>query len=653
MPFFKSKKNDTTKDNRSRSSSIDSNHSFKLRTIFKSSSSIDHDPSRLSPSSPQSIDGIMSKSPSPVLLHSNAANRMYLNVPSNNKKAGVVNSNEGLSSFSHIPQKKRISTIAEDHNDEIDTSENEADFDDDDGEEYDEDTTDEEEEEDHLHPIKPRFRTEHGNISHHLSTLMGYCGLVNSSNLTEIANEESKSTYSLLDSHNKIHRISRSSNDKTSVISDAQVKLINSLTKKLHSILQNKDNKSLKEGKSLHDRYGVTRNLIGRGAYGVIKIIYPVSNGKTSPDLDQQLYVVKELNRKKLKEESNAKFIERILSEFVIASTLNYKHIVETIDLMINPQDFKISQIMQCSQGGDLFSYLTTGIDIKSRPVAFMSLYEVDCFIKQIAKGLKYMHNHGVSHCDLKLENILITYKQPQPPSSSSTDPKAKIILKLSDFGKSFVFQTKFDKSEQLIPTSQGPIGSLPYVAPEEYIKNTNYSSMKKDCWALGIIILVLFNIRRHYYTGRQTQENIELRYDEGDGSDGYSAGYLWQTTEPKHHHHSLSSGREYQDKVFNEYVKNRLKGDYDDESKEWTIDWPGRFRPINEICELVKDEDEDDATKKAGEGEEKGGVEEGDELNTLRVMILYKLLDIDPAKRLTVNHFLNSDWMTSTEDCC
>lgn len=440
------------------------------------------------------------------------------------------------------------------------------------------------------------------------------------------------------------------------MIGDAQIKLINHLTKKLRAILENKNNASgeLKQGKSLYERYGVTRQLVGRGAYGVIKVIYPHSYsgvpGNVS-DLSQQLFVVKELQRKRAKEESNTKFIERILSEFVIASTLNYRHIVETIDLMINPQDFKISQIMQCSQGGDLFSYLTSGIDINSKSISYMSLYEVDCFIKQIAKGLKYMHVHGVSHCDLKLENILVTYKQ-----ANLSSAKAKIILKLTDFGKSFVFRTKFDTTEQLIPTSQGIIGSLAYISPEEHIKNITFSSIKKDCWALGIIILALLNIRRHYYTGFQSQQNIALRYietteDDSDvsGNDSctsgsssqYGPGYLWHTTEPKHHHH-LSPKREYRDRVFNEYVSKRMIGEYDDTTKEWLIKRPGKFRPIDEICQLLNPE-----------GHVVRDLDElGCELNELRVLVLYKLLDIDPTTRMTVNQFLGTDWMESTEDC-
>ncbi|RLV94560.1 Serine/threonine-protein kinase HAL4/SAT4 [Spathaspora sp. JA1] len=557
---------------------------------------------------------------------------------------------------------RRVSTIEEREGDDNDDSEFDEECSDENQEEENytqEPDSDDEQEEDHLHPIKPRFQSSHGNLAEHLSTIMGYCGMSslmnpNQQQLTHTANQESKRTYSLLDHRVKIHKLNCSMIDKTSVIGDDQVELINSLTTKLTGLFEKHNIDSFhRDKKSLYDKYGVVRNLIGKGAYGVIKIVDPnVASIKPDviPTTRQKLYVVKELKRRKVKE-TDGKFIERILSEFVVASTLNYKHIVETVDLMITQYDgdIKLSQVMQCSQGGDLFTYLTTGQTITNKPVSYMSLYEVDCFIKQIAKGLKYMHNHGVAHCDLKLENILLTYEGIQTGNT-------KIMLKLSDFGKSFVFKTKFDSSEQLIPGEQGPIGSTPYMAPEEHISHQlkrPYSSRIKDYWGLGILIVVLLNIRRYYYSGKDENDyNIENRVLER----GTSSGYLWQTTDLKHHHitHSISQ-RDFQDKWFNLYAKNRMIADYDCPTKEWLVKQPANFAAIDNICKLVPrvySSDDNSSIEQQSDDSEHEEEEIGDELNELRVMIIYKLLDIDPKQRMTVDEFLKSDWMTSTEAC-
>ncbi|CAI5757067.1 unnamed protein product [Candida verbasci] len=498
---------------------------------------------------------------------------------------------------------KRISTIVE--NDQFSESESE----------FETGSEDDEIEYDHLHPVKPKFIPNEHELATHLSTIMGYCGFKKESqHVTELANEESKKTYSLLDKVNKIHKIPKA-NTGDSVIEDYQVELIQNLSSKMEKILEKKKLDLLKNEKSLYQRYGIIRNVIGRGSYGLIKIIDPDSDSSHPLQLNKfynkTLYVVKELPKKK--DENNSKFIERIMSEFVISSSLNNKHIVETVDLMCS-LDYKINQVMICSQGGNLFSYLTTGVNIKDQCVSYMSFDEIDCFIKQIAKGLKYMHNHGVSHCDLKLENILITYEL-----TNENRYKAKTVLKLSDFGKSFVFKTKFDDKEQYIQS--GPIGTEPYIAPEEYLGD--HSSVKKDIWALGIIVLVLYNIRRHYYSKKdQTYTDLEHRFTQKiTDSQGYVTGYLWKSTESK------SNG--YKDKVFNEYSQKRMIANYDTKTKEWLIKRKGSFPPIEEICQ-----------------------DEDDELNELRIMILYKVLDIDPFKRMNCKEFLESDWMESIDAC-
>ncbi|EGW32302.1 uncharacterized protein SPAPADRAFT_139281 [Spathaspora passalidarum NRRL Y-27907] len=552
----------------------------------------------------------------------------------------------------------------DDNGDDDDDDDDDECSDDEDGEYSQELDSDDEQEEDHLHPIKPRFQSSNGNLAKHLSTIMGYCGMsslmtANQQQLAQAANEESKRTYSLLGHHIKIHKLSSSMNDKTSAINDGQIQLINSLSTKLTGLFEEKNTGSLRPSKasSLYDKYGVVRNLIGKGAYGVIKIVDPNTTSiktNTIPTTRQKLFVVKELKRRKVKE-TDGQFIERILSEFVVASTLNYKHIVETVDLMVTQYDgdIKLSQVMQCSQGGDLFTYFTTGHTITNRPVTFMSLYEVDCFIKQIAKGLKYMHNHGVAHCDLKLENILLTYEDIQ------TD-KTRITLKLSDFGKSFVFKTKYDNNEQLIPGEQGPIGSNPYMAPEEHISHQlkkPYSSRIKDYWAFGVLIVVLLNIRRYYYSG------IDGDFESRFLARGANTGYLWQTTELKHHHHITPSihQRDFHDKMFNMYVKNRMITDYDNKTKEWLIKQKSKFPAIDDICKLAPKVDtsvddsssiEQEVEQDEENGEEEEEEEEGDELNELRVLIIYKLLDVDPKRRMSVDEFLKSDWMTSTEAC-
>ncbi|KAI5968638.1 HAL5 [Candida margitis] len=615
----------------------------------------------------------------------------------------------------HIPTryKKRVSTIIEtDNNTSDDDSEDEEDEDNGEGNES-SDSDESELDEDHLHPIKPKYDASHHDLAQQLTTIMGYCGLrKDSSCSTEEANKESQRTYSLLDQDNKIKKIAKSVHNDESIIGEYQIQLIKNLTAKIERLVKDcNSERLLTKEKSLYQRYGVIRNVIGKGAYGLIKVIDPDGNKVSSssssnnlPPLGRKLYVVKELSRRK--DEKTNNFIERIMSEFVISSTLNSKYMIETVDLMgtfapgssagtstasvaTSAKDLRISQVMNCSQGGDLFSYLLTGANIRGKPVTYMSLYEVDCILKQVARGLKYMHAHGVAHCDLKLENILISYEVDNNDIKAAdaelqSSSQCKMSIKLSDFGKSFVFRTAFDKTEQKLQGMQGVIGSEPYISPEEYLcckTGMSYSSVRKDCWAFGIVALALLNIRRHYYYSQSSTYSGAYRSGSkliaGNDSDGYSTGYLWKNTETKVNNinasgSSLSMGAilsklEYKDKVFNEYVQKRMIGDYDCKSKEWLIKQPGKFIPIENICKPMTNndglsDDENSHEENGKEREKEKAVEtfdEGnddddeDDLSELRILIIYKLLDIDPATRMTMDQFLKSDWMAATESCC
>lgn len=491
-----------------------------------------------------------------------------------------------------------------------------------------------------------------------LSTLMGYCGLgtVNQASLTQAANEESKRTFSLLDNELKIHPLSNTTKRDdprlfVSAIGDDQVAQLNHLTNKLTKILEHKESikdqeEILSKSRTLYDKYGTVSKVIGRGAYGLIKIIDPERKNE-SPPLSRRHYAVKELQRRpntdSRDKETKEKFIERILSEFIISSTLNSRHIVKTIDLMytLPPADnvkkywaevgeySKISQIMECTPGGDLFTYLTTKTDINNQTIRHFSLDENDCFVKQISRGLWYMHQHGVAHCDLKLENILVSYE----PAPKDSPTHTSITLKLSDFGKSNVVQTKWDRDEQLVPYSTGPIGSEPYIAPEEYgtvsKKSAGYSAKKKDNWALGVLILTLFNIQKSLYTSADTPGASVIEHS--------GTGYVWHSTETKGTH---KGEVRYKDKVFDEYVKQRMIADYDPNTKEWLIHRKGKFTPLETLFGYLNKEDDDSSD------------EDEREFCELRKMLLYSLLDPNPSTRLTVDKFLKSDWMKSVDTC-
>ncbi|KAK6205212.1 kinase-like domain-containing protein [Scheffersomyces amazonensis] len=550
---------------------------------------------------------------------------------------------------------------------------------------------------------------------------MNYCGIdyfvSNKQQLSELANQESKRTFSLLDESCKIYPI----HDRhQTIINEPQVELIDRIRS---TILQLKSQslshqyQILSTHKTLYSRFGVIKDILGKGSYGIIKIIDPNPNNVSlSNNVQHKLYAVKQFQHKKSPKESFDQYVNKILSEFIISCSLNCKHLVKSVDLMLTvpelshrrqqssdsltslplspsaspsrssslsrslspdsallrgpspmttndginliTEQYYFSQVMECNRGGDLFAYLA---NTEEYPHSTMSLSEIDCFIKQIAKGLHYMHSHGAAHCDLKLENILINYKRTK---SSDGPNKAKLILKISDFGRSYVFKTKWEKSEELVSKSKGPIGSLPYISPEEYdmSKSKEMALSKKDCWAFGILCLILFNIRKSYYDGdgffphiNDDESNYKSNIDNNprnsdddtsDSNDDDSTDlignsprtvFLWETTELKHHHRYSRKGQIYKDKNFEDYVNHRMIASYSDQTKEWIIQSEGTHKAIENLFtpsqSLHNDIDDND-------------------LNQIRKMIIYKLLDIDPDTRMNMSHFLKSDWMDSVDNC-
>lgn len=540
-------------------------------------------------------------------------------------------------------EKRRVSTIIDDEQHEDFT---EDDFDD---ESLSEDESEDDDYEEHTHAILPRLPV---TVSQ-LSALMNMCGLgthTSKETLNNLANEELQRSFSLLSSGLKIARLppTMSRSDPhifDSVVGEKQVELINELTKTLKNVLDLATLKLqyllMQKNKTLYERYGNVKDIIGRGAYGVIKIIDSAEN-----DSKNKIYAVKELQRRLATDlkatEAKDKFIERAVSEFIISSTLNSKHIVRTLDFLLtlpksgeSESAIKISQVMECTAGGDFFSYIKRSVTEGK----FICIDEIDCMVKQIAKGLWYMHNHGVAHCDLKLENVLITYE-------NGGEGRGKINLKLSDFGKLSVVRTVWDAREQLHPSSNGPIGSEPYLAPEEHVQSkSGISLLKKDCWALGILILVLFNVRRSYFRGNYGDFCLLEYYDEKaheENSKTYSSSYLWRSTEMKNS--VLHKATKYKDEVFDEYEKNAMLADYDKNTKEWTIHRAGTFLPIETLFDVPKSADHHELQKDAD-------FEEDDYI--LRKYFIYKLLEVDARSRVSVDQLLKSDWLRPVECCC
>ena len=113
--------------------------------------------------------------------------------------------------------------------------------------------------------------------------------------------------------------------------------------------------------------------------------------------------------------------------------------------------------------GADLFDY----VHARSFNLGEERVCEI---AYQMALGIKYLHNYGIVHRDLKLENIMMT------------DQTEQSVPKLVDFGLAKIIGPNEKASE--------PFGTLGYVAPE--ILEKKPYSYSCDLWSLGCIIYAL-----------------------------------------------------------------------------------------------------------------------------------------------------------------
>lgn len=233
---------------------------------------------------------------------------------------------------------------------------------------------------------------------------------------------------------------------------------------------------------SLVEKYGKCQEVVGRGAFGIVRI----SHKKMDNGNGEKLFAVKEFRRRP--EETEKKYSKRLTAEFCISSSLRHPNVIHTLDLLKDAKG-DYCEVMEFCAGGDLYTLVLSA--------GKLEVQEADCFFKQMMRGVEYMHEMGVAHRDLKPENLLLTTKG---------------AIKITDFGNGECFRMAWENDAHMV---SGLCGSAPYIAPEEYI-DKEFDARAVDVWACGVIYMAMRTGRHLWRVARKEEDEFYARYLEG-----------------------------------------------------------------------------------------------------------------------------------------
>ncbi|PRP74989.1 hypothetical protein PROFUN_07382 [Planoprotostelium fungivorum] len=148
----------------------------------------------------------------------------------------------------------------------------------------------------------------------------------------------------------------------------------------------------------------------------------------------------------------------KLQREIIIQMKLNHIHIAKLFEVIQVAGDVTCL-IMELVEGKDLISLLD---DFPDRALPEKEALRI---FRQITSAIHYLHEHGVVHRDIKLENVMLSH-----------DGTCKLI----DFG----FASHWSMSQAL----KTPCGSTIYAAPEILLRQA-YRGPKTDVWGLGVLL--------------------------------------------------------------------------------------------------------------------------------------------------------------------
>ena len=204
--------------------------------------------------------------------------------------------------------------------------------------------------------------------------------------------------------------------------------------------------------KDIRDTYKFKEKPLGGGNFGTVRKAY---RREEKDKKKRKYFAIKSISKKNL----NEKDFEGLVKEVDIISSLDHPNIIKFYETY--QDQFYFHLVMELCKGKDSFNQIVIKEKCEEKKVVSL--------IAKVLLAIAHCHSRGITHRDLKPQNILFENDKP--------DAEIKII----DFGLS----SKYAKDEKM----HSVLGTPYYVAPE--VLKGNYNE-KCDIWSIGAMTYLL-----------------------------------------------------------------------------------------------------------------------------------------------------------------
>ncbi|KAI0646004.1 kinase-like domain-containing protein [Trametes meyenii] len=230
-------------------------------------------------------------------------------------------------------------------------------------------------------------------------------------------------------------------------------------------------------------------NPPSRGVHGIYDIQHELGKGSFATVMkalhreEGRWYAIKIIQGEKLPKGWHKGIVDgrptdeeskKLVREISILERLQHRNICQLKEVFL--ESYKICLVLELVPGGDLLRLLLQ----KERRGQFITEGETQDIIYQICDTLAYVHRQGITHRDLKLENVLLTADLPP-------------VVKVADFGLAKVVDTLTTLYTPEV-RNQGPNG---------------YDHLV-DSWSVGVITCIMLTMELNPFVKAEVGENTK-----------------------------------------------------------------------------------------------------------------------------------------------